>query len=246
MKCFSRRIVWLVSAMLVGPGLACGQGFLTETGPADDPAIRLALIEAVRGRLGPTAQVRLEGVSVALDRQEATPGLVAVPEPGSRVGREMRFALIADDTRNRRGGTRRVGQATAAVYVAVEHVRAAVAISRGITVTEADLVVGHDEVGVTPLAPLPLAKDVVGSRAIRDLRPGDVLTSSLVKAQPLVRSGDTVSVRVHLGSVEATGKAVAQQSGFRHDRIKLINPDSRRTMVGRVVGPGEVEVLYES
>jgi flagella basal body P-ring formation protein FlgA len=68
----------------------------------------------------------------------------------------------------------------------------------------------------------------------------------LVKAQPLVRSGDTVSVRFRLGPVEATGKAVAQQSGFRHDRIKLINPDSRRTMVGRVVGAGEVEVMYES
>jgi flagella basal body P-ring formation protein FlgA len=90
-----------------------------------------------------------------------------------------------------------------------------------------------------------MAKDLVGGRAVRDLRIGEVLTPALVKAQPLVRSGDTVSVRIRLGAVEATGKAVAQQSGFRHDRIKLINPDSRRQMVGRVVGAGEVEVLYE-
>jgi flagella basal body P-ring formation protein FlgA len=158
----------------------------------------------------------------------------------------MRFTLMADDTRNPRGGSRRVGQATAAVYVAVEHVRAAGTIARGATVTDADLVVSHDEVGISPFVPLPLAKDVAGGRAIRDLRPGEVLTPSLVKAQPLVRSGDTVYVRVRLGRVEAVGKAVAQQSGFRHDRIKLINPDSRRTMVGRVVGAGEVEVLYES
>ena len=246
MKCFSRLTAWLVSAMLIGPGLTSGQGSPEQTGPVDDPAIRLALIEAIRGRLGPAAHVRLEGVSIALDAPDATSGLAAVPEPGSRIGREMRFALMADDTRSRRGGTRRVGQATAAVYVAVEHVRAAVAIARGVLLTDADLVVSHDEVGVTPLAPLPLANDVAGSRAIRDLRPGDVLTSLLVKAQPLVRSGDTVSVRVRLGPVEATGKAVAQQSGFRNDRIKLINPDSRRTMVGRVVGAGEVEVLYDS
>jgi flagella basal body P-ring formation protein FlgA len=246
MKCFSRLTPWLVSVMLTGPGLAFGQRPSAPTGPADAPAIRLALIEAIRGRLGPTAHVRLERVSISLDVNDATVGLVAVPEPGSRIGCEMRFALLTDDTRSRRGGTRRIGQARAAVYVAIEHVRAAGAIGRGATVTDADLVVSDDEVGISPLVPLPLAKDIAGGRAIRDLRTGDVLTSSLVKAQPLVRSGDTVNVRFHLGPVEATGKAVAQQSGYRHDRIKLINPDSRRTMVGRVVGAGEVEVLYES
>lgn len=232
--------------MLVGPVFAFGQGSSALPGPDEDPAIRLALIEAIRDRLGPTAQVRCERLSITLDVNDTHTGLAAVPEPGSRVGRQMRFALMADDSQGRRGGTRRIGQATAMVYVAVEHVRAATAIARGATVTEADLVVNRDEVGILPLVPFPLAKDVVGGRAIRDLRMGEVLTSAIVKAQPLVRSGDTVSVRVRLGPVEATGKAVAQQSGFRHDRIKLINPDSRRGMVGRVVGAGEVEVLYES
>jgi flagella basal body P-ring formation protein FlgA len=232
--------------MLIGPGLVTGQGSSTPTRLADDPAVRLALIEAIRGRLGPTAEVRLDGVSITLDVSDTASGLAAVPEPGSRIGRQVRFALMADDTRNSRGGTRRIGQATAVVHVAVDHVRAANAIARGATVTDADVSVSHDEVGVSPLAPFPLARDVAGSRALRDLRRGDVLTSSLVKAQPLVRSGDTVSVRIRLGPVEATGKAVAQQSGFRHDRIKLINPDSRRTMVGRVVGAGEVEVFYDS
>jgi len=232
--------------MLSGPGWAYAQGSSAPTGPADDPAIRLALIEAIRGRVGSTAQVRLDGVSISIDVNDATTGLTAVPEPGSRIGRAMRFALMANDTRSRRGGTRRIGQATALVYVAVEHVRAAGTITRGATVTDGDLVVNRDEVGVFPLAPFPLATDVAGGRATRDLRSGEVLTMSLVRAQPLVRSGETVSVRFRVGPVEATGKAIAQQSGFRHDRIKLINPDSRRTMMGRVVGVGEVEVLYES
>jgi hypothetical protein len=196
MKCFRRLTPWLVSAVLVGPVLASGQGSSALPEADDNPAVRLALIEAIRDRLGPAAQVRFERVSVTFDVNDTLSGLAAVPEPGSRIGRQMRFALMADDTLGRRGGTRRIGQVTAMVYVAVEHVRAATSIARGATVTDADLVVNRDEVGISPFVPFPLAKDVAGGRAIRDLRMGEVLTSALVKAQPLVRSGDTVSVRV--------------------------------------------------
>jgi flagella basal body P-ring formation protein FlgA len=132
----------------------------------------------------------------------------------------------------------------AVVYVAVEHTRVAKPIQRGATVTDTDLAVSHSETGPAPLQPLPTLADTVGGRAVRDLRAGELVTPALVRAQPLVKSGETVRTTVRMGPVEAVGQAVAQQSGHRNDRIRLINPESKRQLFGRVTGPGEVEVIH--
>jgi flagella basal body P-ring formation protein FlgA len=130
------------------------------------------------------------------------------------------------------------------VFVAVEHARAATAIARGATLDDTDLAISHDELGPVPLAPVPVRADVLGSRAVRDLLAGEVLTAALVRTQPLVKAGETVRTTVRLGGIEAVGQAVAQQSGQRNDRIRLINPESRRPLFGRITGPGEVEVIH--
>jgi flagella basal body P-ring formation protein FlgA len=45
--------------------------------------------------------------------------------------------------------------------------------------------------------------------------------------------------------VQAEGRAIASQSGGPGDLIRLVNPESRRTLQGRIVARGEVEVLDE-
>jgi flagella basal body P-ring formation protein FlgA len=203
----------------------------------------MALIRAIQAKMGPSAAVTLEKLSVSFDTNTDVPELTAVPEPGSRIGRHIRFALLRRVT-HPQTGTRRVGTATAVVRVAIEHVRAAVAVERGVILSDTDLATSHDEVGIAPLAPVPVLADVVGSRTLRNLAAGELVTNALVRVQPLVKSGDTVQVLARVGNVEAVGRAIAQQSGRRHDRVRLINPDSKRHLVGRVTGPGQVEVIH--
>ena len=242
MKCCSRSTAWRVSALLLTAVLSGGELSAQPDAGADAP-VRLAMVQAIRLRMGENAAVRLEHVVITLSNPLDASRLTATPEPGSRLGRPVRFTLTLppSDSSPR---PRRVGSATASVHVAVEHARAATAIARGATLGDTDLAVSHDELGSVPLAPVPVRADVIGSRAVRDLLAGEVLTATLVRVQPLVKAGETVRTTVRLGGIEATGQAVAQQSGHRNDRIRLINPESRRPLFGRVTGPGEVEVIH--
>jgi flagella basal body P-ring formation protein FlgA len=232
----------LIAAIAVAAAAqAAGAGAVAP----NESAVRQALIDAVRTRMGRDAVVRLERLTINGTGADAEAPVVARPEPGSRVGRTMRFALLSAQAPEGRTGSPRIGSVVADVFVAVEHVRASALVEQGETLSAGSLNVRRDEVGVAPLAPLPVLADVIGSRAARDLRPGEVLTAGVVRPQPLVKSGETVRVLVRIGPVEALGQAIAQQSGVRNARIRLINPESRRTMTGRVTSPGEVEVIHE-
>jgi flagella basal body P-ring formation protein FlgA len=96
------------------------------------------------------------------------------------------------------------------------------------------------------LEPLPSAADVVGATAVRTLAAGEILRGALVRVPVAVRSGDRVVVRAIVGGVEARGIATAQQSGGIGDVIRLVNPETRRTLRGKVVARGEVEVIHGS
>lgn len=193
--------------------------------------------------MGARAEIRLEALRVDVGSLDDEAGLTATPEPGSRLERAVRFALTTP-LPDGRPGTRRVGSAVAVVFAAVEHTRVARPVPSGAIVADTDLAVSHSETGPIPLAPLPVRADIVGGRAVRDLKAGELVTPALVRAQPLVKSGQTVRTTVRVGPVEAVGQAVARQSGHRNDRIRLINPESKRQMFGRVTGPGEVEVIH--
>ncbi len=57
---------------------------------------------------------------------------------------------------------------------------------------------------------------------------------------PLVRSGDEVTTLVRIGGVEARGRALAVADGRLGEDVRLLV--NNRSLRGRVVGPGEVEV----
>jgi flagella basal body P-ring formation protein FlgA len=71
------------------------------------------------------------------------------------------------------------------------------------------------------------------------------VTATMLRVQPLVRSGDMVRTHVMMGRVDVTGRAIAQQSGQRNDRIKLVNPESRKSLTGLIIGAGEVVIVHE-
>ena len=57
-----------------------------------------------------------------------------------------------------------------------------------------------------------------------------------------VKTAVRAIVRVS-SALEITGRAVALQAGDRHEVIPVMNPETRQTRRGRVVGPGEVEMI---
>jgi flagella basal body P-ring formation protein FlgA len=201
-----------------------------------------ALGAAIRERMG-SVVVTLSDVDVTLVPGSPATALLAVPVAGARVGGPVRFALFERASGETNGEARRIGSASASVHVSARHARARRAIARGTELGEEDLLTAEADVGSAPLKPLPLAADLIGARTVRDLRAGEVMVPNLVSSPLLVRSGDRVTVRIVVDGIEASGEAVAVQSGSKGDIIRLANPVSRRSLRGRIVGMREVEVV---
>jgi flagella basal body P-ring formation protein FlgA len=211
---------------------------------APESAIRQAIVEVVRARMGMDADVRVEDVHAHVLAGNEDMMLLATPEPGGRLARPTRFALF----RAAAGSPspvppRPAGYAVASVFVAVPHVRATQSVARGDACDAANIALSTDEVGDLLLQRLPRLEEAVGARAVRDLAPGEVLTRAVLAARPFVQSGDVVVVRARADGVTVRGQAVAEQSGGQGDVIRVVNRESRRALRARVVGRGEVEVV---
>ena len=212
-----------------------------QADPADAAGARAAIVEAVRARVGAAAEVRVEDLAIKVPRGEGR--LVATPEPGARLERPIRFSLSRTRDDAPEGMTWAAGSATAIVFVTADCVRAARPLAAGATLAAGDIVTGRSEAGPIVLQRLPEAADVVGSRVVRRLEPGDVVLATMVAPRQAVRSGDRVTIRAIAGSVEVEAEGIATQSGGAGDTIRVVNSASRRPLVARVVGAGEVEVI---
>jgi flagellar basal body P-ring formation protein FlgA len=213
--------------------------------------VRAAIIEAVRTRMGAKVEVTLGALQL---RQAGTAAgnttivapLTAVPDAGARTGGFIRFVIY--DGRGRTTSKtlgKRLGTADAEVFVAAEQVKARRAIASGATIAANDLDTLTEDVGRTMLRPLPDSRFAIGSKALRPIAPGERVTTTMIVAPTLVKSGDQVQTVVRVGSLEAHGVAVATQTGSLGEEIRLVNTSSRRTLRGRVIGAREVEVMHE-
>ena len=245
MRCSSKSTPWAASAvaalaLVLSAVSAAAQ--VPPSGGGCEPAVRQAVLRAMQERLGAGARVTVDRVTAVC---RADGDLVAVPEPGARLGRPVGFTLLPASVRPGRTPSS-AGYATADVRAEVRHVVIGRPVAQGTVLTAADLVERIGDVGVQPLAAMPVLDDVEGTRASRNLKAGDLVTAALLRAQPLVRSGDLVRTCAYVGQVAICGQAVAQQSGQRNVRIKLINPESRKPLTGLITGAGEVVILHES
>jgi flagella basal body P-ring formation protein FlgA len=210
---------------------------------SEESAIRHAVVQAVKVRMGQDADVRIEELQFKTTPPPEGAVLAASPEPGARLGRQNRFSLQWLPPAGARRPAAPGGYAVAKVFVAVEHVRATREIGRGETCAEGDVVTSRGEVGPVPLQRLPALATVIGTRVLRPVGPEEVVTSIVVSVRPAVSSGDVVAVRASVDGVTVQGQAVAQQSGSEGDIIRVLNRESRRALRARVTGPGRVEVV---
>ena len=237
MRCSSRSIRSFVS---IGFWLLVLSASLFGGPPAvDEPsALANAIEAAVRARVGATSVVSITKITgVRLVRASAS--LVAVPDPSARIGTAVRFVLSAGES----GARTRVGEATAVVQVSAPAVRTRKAIARGDRLANAALAVVATDLNGQSMRPLLSIDDVRGARATRDLPDGTLVTRTDIVLEPLVKSGDVVRARVHVGDVELVGSGVAAENGLKDEVIRVINQESHHAFRARVVGSGEVEVV---
>jgi flagella basal body P-ring formation protein FlgA len=161
--------------------------------------------------------------------------LIAVPEPGSRLGRAVRFILHANRTR--------VGSVVATLQVTGHAVRARRGIARGAAVDADAIEVVDTELTGVMLRRLPSLADAVRAVARRDIAPGEMLTDSVLIVPPAVSSGDEVAVLVRSGPIEVTSVGRASGSGRAGDLIRVVLRATRTPLKARILGPGSVEIV---
>jgi flagella basal body P-ring formation protein FlgA len=186
--------------------------------------VRVAVIELTR-----TGE-RCDSVTVA----ECEP-LVALPEPGSRLGRPIRFILAVGDTR--------VGSVVAKLTVTGTAVRSSHAVAHRENIDADAIELVEAELEGMLLERLPTMAEIVGAPARRALGAGEILTTSTVVVPPVVKSGDKVKVSLSTGATQVTGVGRASDSGQVGDLIRVAVPSSRRGLEARITGPGSVEVV---
>ncbi len=81
-----------------------------------------------------------------------------------------------------------------------------------------------------------------GQQAATDLRPGVVMTSQLVDAVPLVKSGELVTVNLTRGTVQLRTVARAMEQGALGQTIKVRNENTRDMLDVTITGPQEARL----
>jgi flagella basal body P-ring formation protein FlgA len=229
-------IAWLTKR-LVGIASA-GLALLLSAAPAvaADAAEAFTAADAVRAaiatRLGVEVTVAVESIDV---QGEARIFREAHPAPTARLGRPIRFALVTN--------TGAIVPATATVSVSGAIVVPTRSVARGESLASEDLTESAQVMTGLPLRRLPRLTELIGSRALRALPVGEAIHGNAVALRRKVEPGDPVTVVVASGAVQITAAFVAADGGETGKVIRVVNPETRRFLRGRVLPNGTVEVI---
>lgn len=91
--------------------------------------------------------------------------------------------------------------------------------------------------------PVQSEEQLMGMRAKRTLRAGEVLTEEMLEPIPLVSKGSRVLLRATYGGVQVATAAVAESDGALGDVIPVVNIASGKTVHAYVIGQGTVEAI---
>jgi flagella basal body P-ring formation protein FlgA len=85
---------------------------------------------------------------------------------------------------------------------------------------------------------------VVGQTLKVSLRTGSPVRDRDLVQTSLVKKGETVTIIAQSGGLKVTALGQAKQDGALGQTIAVINQDSKKTISGKVIGPGMVEVKF--
>lgn len=87
------------------------------------------------------------------------------------------------------------------------------------------------------------AKDLLGMQLTRGLQTDAPVLAAMVENLPVVKRGEQVKIAIKSGSLQLTATGLAYNDGKLDQMIKVQNISSSKIILGRVVGPGLVEVM---
>ncbi|WP_115719448.1 flagellar basal body P-ring formation chaperone FlgA [Gallaecimonas mangrovi] len=118
------------------------------------------------------------------------------------------------------------------------------AIAAGSDITSADIKREKTHIADVHSGFLTHSRDIVGFRARRNLRPGQVINAAMLAQPLLVKKGEQVVIRAESQGVSASTKGVAMQDGSQGDGIAVRNLSSGKVVTGWVVAPGVVKTRF--
>jgi flagella basal body P-ring formation protein FlgA len=227
------RLVTLLATLVVAVAVARlgGQSDMSGLAPAD-----VVIRAAITARLGVDATIDVQAIDLP-----ARPGLPTMfrqarPDPSARLGRPMRFVLLP--------ATGMPITAIATVHVVAEHVVTARAIDRNETMAPEAMRVVREELRDMPLRRVLTPAQVRGGRVLRPMAAGAAVLPGAVVVKRAVEPGDRVTVMAVSGDVQVSAELIATDGGDPGDVIRVVNPDTRKDLRGRIVKEGLVEVNY--
>jgi len=213
-----------------------------------DSALRAAIAGAVKARLGAGAEVIVGSVQIFTRDPDACRGgaeCQVTPDPAARLGHTIRFTLSAVRHDGPAVRFERIGVAEAGVTVSAAVPRATAVIRRGDALSPANVDAAAETLSDVPLRRLPDLNDVIGARAVRDIAPGERLAAGMILIPPAIRTGQHVTAYSRVDGIEVSASLMAAESGVSGDIIRLVNPDSRKSLRARILSPSRVEVIHE-
>jgi len=115
-------------------------------------------------------------------------------------------------------------------------------MSRGSVLHRKNLKVTKADISSIPSSCRDLS-DLIGKKLKRHIKAGTPILLSMVKALPVVRSGERVKIIITSGSMILTATGLAYSDGQINQMIRVQNLRSRKIVYCRVAAPGLVEVL---
>jgi flagella basal body P-ring formation protein FlgA len=201
--------------------------------PQARPTGAEAVIEAaLRQRLG----ARIDVVIGRLEPAVAGAFREARPDPSATLGKPMRFTLIP-------AAGAAIG-VVAEVEVVADYAIARREIGRNHVVEAEDLTPRRGVLRDVPLRAPASAAMLAGARALRPIAAGAVVQAAFVRTRRAIEPGDRVTVVAVSGPVEVSAVFVAADGGPIGATIRVLNPETRRLIRGRIVGDALVEVLH--
>lgn len=88
---------------------------------------------------------------------------------------------------------------------------------------------------------IPNATDV---DLVRALKPGEIVTARALRRKALVRRGEAVTLVLEGRGFRITTQGRALEDAGRMEPVRVVNPTSKREILGRVEGPGVVRVPF--
>lgn len=114
-------------------------------------------------------------------------------------------------------------------------------IQKGVIITE-DMITEKVIENDVPYS-IASREEIIGKITTRAIYPGQIITSSYIAEEPLVKKNQEVEVIRRIDNLTITTVFIALQDGYLGQTIRLRNPISFKEVLGTVTGRGKVEVF---